>query len=132
MSVRIDQALIESFRAGNFGLRIVYENNTSLGNPEDPFVELVILQGDIIPHTLQDLDQTTGVMNFIVCYPQDTGAIPAKTKVSEILTAYQVGREVTYNGVIVEVTGKQRLSNRNEAGYYQVIGQIRYLARLPR
>lgn len=131
-TVAIDQALVQSFINGRFGLPIAYENSQYEPQGSQPYVELVVLQGEIDPYTLHDTDISTGVMNCILRYPTNTGAIPAKRKAAEIIEYYFPGRRFIYNSLAVEITNRVRAFNRNEDGWYQIMVQISYTIRLPR
>lgn len=131
MSVAVDQALLSSFQSGNFRLPMAYEN-AHFTPSIAAYAELVVLQGEIEPYTLTDVDVNTGVMNCILRYPENAGAIPAKTKAGEIINYYTPGRRFTHNMVTVEVTSRTRTYNRNEDGWYEVGVQIAYIAFLTR
>ena len=116
MSIKIDQALVQTFIDGNFGLPIAHENVNYTPTAGTAYAELRVLQNDVTPFTLKDTDETDGVFRIRLFYPQDSGAVTAKTKADSIFDTYKVGAELTYSGVTVRIVSRQRQPGLAEAG----------------
>lgn len=132
MTIKIDQALIQSFIDGAFGLGISHENEDYAPTVGTAHVELKVMQNEVTPFSLDNLDDLTGLFQFTLKYPTNTGAIAAKTKCTEIFTAYPVGRELTYGGQTLKITGKQRVLAYPNGSWYNVVGRLNFVAILPR
>ena len=132
MSVKIDQALLSAFIAGDFGLPIAHENAPFEENTSVAYVALKLFQNENRPHDLAHTDSITGAFQCILRYPLNKGAIPAKIKLGEIFDYFRIGRRFEYAGQGLEVRSQHRFSNREEDGMYQVTGRINYRAYLPR
>lgn len=128
MSVKIDQALIARFMAGNHGLQVAHENLPFKPQQGTAYVELRVLPNDITPLSLSGSDETDGVFRVLLNWPRDGGAIPAKQKADEILARFPVGQRVDYDGQRVHVTATQRANGVAEDGWFRLVLSITYRA----
>lgn len=132
MSLKIDQAFTGDFIAQGFGLPIAHENDGYEPTPGTPYVALRIFANAVLPYTIGTHDDTTGLFQFSLNYPEGNGAIPAKTKAETIFAAYPVGRKLAYGGQLIHVTGHQRFDASPADGWFRVVGRINYRAFLTR
>lgn len=132
MSVEIDQALLSAFIAGNFGLPIAHENAGYTPKQGEAFVEVLINQNDITPFSLAGSNETDGTMSVILWYPMDAGAISAKNKAAEIMTAFFIGRTLTYAGQRVTIKSQRRQPGAPENGWYKLSIILSYWAAVAR
>lgn len=131
MSVKIDQAFVDAFIKGDFGLPIAHEN-ADYTPGSDPWVKLRTLPNDITPATLVGTNETDGVFRAILHYPAGSGAIVAKQKADEILAAFGVGAQVCYGGQCSTITNQYRQPGVVEDGWYRVVITIGYRAFIKR
>lgn len=132
MTIEIDQALIQTFVNGAFGLPIAHENQQYTPTAGTAYVEIRVLQNDATPFTLKDSDETDGVFRVRLFYPADTGAVNAKSKADEIFATYKIGTRLTYNNVSLTVMSNQRQPGLAEDGWYQLVLTINYRAYVAR
>ncbi|MGB1215641.1 MAG: phage tail terminator-like protein [Pikeienuella sp.] len=123
---------MSAFIADGFGLPVSHENEDYTPTGQTAYVALKVLHTPAAPFDFAHRDEVSGFLQFDLRYPAGSGAIPAKTKRSDIFAAYPVGRTVTYSGQAVTVTGKHAVSNRVDGGWYLVIGRINWRAYVPR
>lgn len=128
--ISIDQALISEFIVGSFGLPVAYENEPLL--PSGPHAELLVLQNDVTPLTLNTTDATDGVFRIILRYPVNTGAVEIKQKADEIFHHFRIGKGCLYGGIITKITSQQRQPGIAEEGWYKIVLTLGYRAFLPR
>lgn len=131
MSIKIDQALVSAFIAGNFGLPIAHENDDFTPTAGTAHVALTVIRNRADPITMGagGMDETTGILQAIVKYPEGAGAVPAKSKADDMLAYFTIGRVFTYSGQRVQIMSKDRGTGRNEAGWYQLILRFEFNAR---
>ena len=128
MSIKLDQALVQSFIDGAFGLPIAHENTDYVPVHGTPFAELAVFQNEVKPFDLNTNDNVTGLLQIILRYPQGGVAVAAKAKADEILTNYKIGNVYTYGGQALTVTGRQRFSNTQSGGWYEVGLRVNFVA----
>lgn len=134
MSVKIDQALVQAFIDGAFGLPIAHENETYEPTPGTAHAILQVVRNEAVPLTFGDngVDETTGFLQATLRYAPNTGAIAAKAKADSLLSYFRIGRVFTYSGQRVQIVGKDRGSGRVEDGWYQLITRFEFNARTER
>jgi hypothetical protein len=126
--LKVDQALVQSFINGAFGLPIAHENIAYTPVNGVPYTELLVLPNDKTAFSVSDTDETDGVFRAILRYPVDTGAIAAKTKADEIFNIYKIGSSISYSGQSVEIVAVSRQPGVVESGWYKIIISVRYRA----
>jgi hypothetical protein len=126
--VKIDQAFVSAFKAGDFGLPIAYENEQypAKGSPKGAYAELLMIQNNVTPFSLAHTDETDGIFRVILRYPANGGAIPAKQKAESIANAFRVGRRISYDGVTATVIGSSRVPGVPEDGWYKQVLSFQY------
>lgn len=129
--LKIDQALVERFTGGGFGLPIAHENApyTPTGAP---YAELLVLQNDRTPYSLADSDETDGVFRVILRYPVNGGAVAIKTKADEIFAAFKIGQRLTYSGQTLTILSQQRQPGVPEDGWFKLVLTMAYKANIAR
>lgn len=132
MMLRIDQAFVSDFITQAFGLPIAHENVDYTPTAGTPYVEVRTFQNAVLPADLATLNDTTGLFQFILRYPEGAGAIPAKAQADTIFAAYPVGRRLTYDGQSLTITGYERPEAVPEDGWFKVLGRIYYRADIAR
>lgn len=128
MSLRIDQALTSRFIAGAYGIGIAHENLPYSPTIGTAYAELNVLPNDETAFSANDSDETDGIFRIILRYPENAGAIPAKTMADSIFDGFKVGDKFTYDGQMVEITGRQRAPGVRETGWYKLVLSIAYQA----
>ncbi len=132
MSVKLDQALVQSFIDGAFGLPIAHENDDYSPVAGTAYAELEVVNNLEKGFTLNDLNDITGYLQIGLNYPTGAGAIPAKTKKTEITDAYPIGRVLTYSLQSLEISGIQQPTPAPRDGWYRRLIRINFVAYLPR
>lgn len=129
--LKIDQALVQRFTSGGFGLPIAHENApyTPTGQP---YAELLVLQNDRTPFSLADSDETDGVFRVILRYPVNGGAVAIKTKADEIFAAFKIGQRLTYSGQTLTIVSQQRQPGVPEEGWFKLLLTMAYRANIER
>ncbi len=130
--VKIDQAFVSSFIAGDFGLEVAHENQPFSPTTGTEYAELRTLANDVTAYDLSTRDITDGVFRVILRYPANSGAIAAKTKADEIFSAYPIGSLVTYEGQAATIISQQRQPGVSEDGWYSLVLTLGYRAKLQR
>lgn len=128
----IDQALVNTFINGGFSLSIAHENIDFTPTAGTAYAELLVLQNDVTPATLNDSNDTDGVFRVILRYPANGGAIAAKTKADQIFTVFRIGTRLTYNGVTLTILGNSRQPGLAEDGWYKLVLDMPYRANIAR
>jgi len=131
-AVKIDQAFVQAFIDGGFGLPIAHENIAYTPTTGTAFVELSTLANDVTGYDLSSRDITDGIFQAILRYPVGTGAIAAKTKAEEIFRAFPIGSLVEYDGQAATIASQQRQPGAATDGWYSVVITLGYRAKLAR
>jgi hypothetical protein len=131
MSVKIDQALVQAFDAGGFGLPIARENTPYQPSVGTAHAVLQVVRNPAAPLTMGEggMDETTGFLQATLKYPENDGDMIAKAKADDILFHFRIGRVFTHNTQRVQIVGKDRGTGRNEAGWYQLVLRFEFEAR---
>lgn len=132
MSVKIDQAMVQTFVNGGFNLPIAHENLAYEPVPGTPYAELINLPNDTTPLSTNDTNETDGVFRIILYWPQNEGSIQAKLKADEILAVFSIGTKVCYQSQCATITRSSRYKGVAELGWYHVVITIAYTAFLTR
>jgi hypothetical protein len=128
MTIKIDQALIEHFISGGFGLPIAHENDAYDPSTGDAYAEIRVFQNDATGLTLDETDETDGLFQIILRYPVNGGAVAIKKKADEVFGAFRIGQQLTYEGQALTITRHQRQPGVAEAGWYKIDLLITYRA----
>ena len=132
MSLKIDQAFVQSFIDGAFGLPIDYENMPYTPVSGTAFAELINIPNPIDSLTFADMNETSGIFRIILRYPADGGAIAAKTKAEEIMAHYPIGSSVAYSGQSATIRSVDRQAGVVEDAWYTLVVSIRYISFITR
>ena len=132
MSLKIDQAFVQSFIDGSFGLPVDYENMPYTPVSGTAFAELIHLPNPIDSLTFADMNETSGIFRIILRYPADGGAIPAKTKAEAIMAHYPIGSSVAYSGQSATIRSVDRQAGVVEDAWYTLVVSIRYISFITR
>lgn len=132
MTLAIDQALVQSFIDGAFGLPIAHENAGYIPTAGVAFSELRVFLNPERPFTLAGKNSITGLLQVVLSYPTGNGAIAAKTMAETISDTYPIGRKITYGGQSLEITEKQRASAAIVNGWYRLALRFNFVAYTPR
>lgn len=126
MSIRIDQGLTNRFISGTYGLPIAHENLSYSPVVGTAYAEIFNIPNDETAFSVTDSDETDGVFRVILWYPENDGAVPAKTMADTIFNDFKIGQRITYNEQKIEITGRQRTLGVREAGWYKLVLSISY------
>jgi len=130
--IKVDQAFIQAFINGGFGLEIAHENILYEPTTGTEYAELINIPNDITPLSLNDTDETDGLMRIILRYPENEGAIQAKTKADEIMAVFKIGSRVCYSSQCATVTRISRQKGVAEDGWHKTVVTIGYRAFIAR
>ena len=124
----IDQAFVNEFIAQGFGLDIAHENTDYEPTAGTEFVSIRLLPNDVTPLSYTNSDETDGIFRIILNWPQGEGAIQAKNKADEIISAFKIGTKLSYSSQKVTVTTAYREIGEAIDGWYRIIVSIGYYA----
>jgi len=130
--LEIEQAFTADFIAQGFGLPIAHENSGFEPVAGTPYVELTMFPNDETGASLAHRNETDGFFQFVLRYPENGGAITAKTMRETMLAAYPVARILTYGGQKVHITGQHGMRGINEGGWFRLTCAVFYRAFTPR
>ena len=122
----VDQAFISSFVNADFGLPIAHENRDYTPVQGTAYAEILVLQNDKTPWSVEDVDESDGVFRVILRYPSGQGVGAIKNKADEIIDTYEIGSRIIYNDQEIEVTAVNRAVGVQEHGWYKIITDVRY------
>ena len=122
----VDQAFISSFVNADFGLPIAHENRDYTPVQGTAYAEILVLQNDKTPWSVEDVDESDGVFRVILRYPSGQGVGAVKNKADEIIDNYKNGSEITHNGQTVKIISVNRAVGVQETGWYKMMVDIRY------
>jgi len=143
MSLKIDQAFINTMMGAGLALDIVHENGvystwsgsayTTVTGVYTPVIGRAYLEIKVFPvltdsHDLNNTDDHVGLFQCIVRYPNDTGSIAAKTKAEAVLALFKAGTGISYSGQTINIISQSRDGGRVEGGYYQIVVRANYRA----
>jgi hypothetical protein len=126
--LKVDQCLVKSFIDGAFGIGIAHENLNYTRTTGTAYAEIRVLNNDVTGYDTDEADETDGVFRVALYYPQNAGAITAKTKADAVMSYYYIGRTFAYDGQRVIIRSKSRAEGLPEAGWYKIIVSITYKA----
>lgn len=132
MSIKIDQAFIDSFINASFGVEIAYQNLPYEPTSGTAYAELLNIPNDITALDLKNTNETDGLFRVILRYPADSGAITPKTKAESIMANYPIGSSVSYSGQSAIITAVNRQAGIVEEGWYVTVITITYRAFITR
>ena len=132
MSIKIDQAFIQSFIDGAYGLETAYQNQPYTPTAGTPYAELLNIPNDITALDLKDTNETDGLFRIILRYPVDSGAFAAKNEAETIMASYSIGSSVSYSGQSARITAVNRQQGVVEESWYVTLITISYRAFIPR
>ena len=132
MSIKIDQAFIQAFIDGAFGLPIAHENSDYSPAAQTAYAELLNLPNDITAFSLNDSNETDGLFRIILRWPENEGSINAKTQADTIMSAFGIGTDVCYSGQCATIVTQDRGNGFNEEGWYKILITIGYYANITR
>lgn len=132
MTVKIDQAFINTFIDGSFDLPIAHENIQYNPTAGTEYAELINLPNDITPLSINDSNETDGIMRVILYWPSNAGSIAPKSKADEILSVFKIGAKVCYDSQCATVVSNSRYKGVSESGWYKTVISIGYVAFIAR
>lgn len=134
MSIKIDQALTQGFIDGAFGVQIAHENVNFEPTGGTPWVRLTVFRNPAAPDTMGSAgkDETIGLFQATLHYPEGEYAVTAKQKADEIMAAFAIGTKLSYDDQEVLITKKDRGTGYNEDGWFKLNLRFTYNARTER
>lgn len=130
--ITVYQCLINSFIVGNFGLSIAHENIDFDPDFGTPYAEIKVLENDKSGYSVSTSDNTDGILQIILRYPINDGAINIRTKSQLIEDYYKIGKHFTYNNQEVIITGFNEYPGVPEIGWYKLVLSVKYTAFIKR
>jgi hypothetical protein len=131
-AVKLDQAFVQHFIDGDFGLPIAHENIAYQPVNGTAYAELRMLQNDITMLDLAHTNITDGVFRIVLRYPTGTSSIAAKTKADNIFAHFGLGSQVEFDGQAATIESHQRQPGVAESGWYVLVLTLGYRAKLQR
>lgn len=132
MSIKVDQALVQSFISGNFLLPIAHENIDYTPTVGTAYAEITVFDTGTEPLDLAHTNEQIGLFQCVLRYPVNTGAVAAKTKAEAIFNRFEIGSKHTYSGQDVWITAHDRQPGYPENGWYKIVMRMRYRAFITR
>ena len=132
MTAKLEQALVQRFIDGNFGLPIAYENNGYEPAAGTPYAEISTFVNDETPLSMNSSDQTDGFFQVILRYPENEYSWDAKNKADEIRNVFKIGLRLVNDGQKLTVTSRSADKGFNEDGWYKIVLRVFFTAVLPR
>lgn len=132
MTAKLEQALIEHFISGNFGLEIASENENFDPSELERYVAISSFVNDETAFSLNDSDQTDGFFQAILYYPVGELSMNAKNKADEIKRHFKIGLRLTRDGERLTITSRSSEPGANEDSWYKIVVRIFFTAVLPR
>lgn len=132
MTAKLEQALVQRFINGNFGLPIAYENDGFDPTAGVAYAEISSFVNDETAFSLNDSDQTDGFFQVILRYPTDGLSWDAKNKADEIRAFFKIGLRLENDGQKLTVTSRSADKGFNEDGWYKIVLRVFFTAVLPR
>jgi|TARA_R110002126_G_scaffold69418_1_gene175294 hypothetical protein len=132
VSIKIDQAFIQSFIDGAYGLETAYQNQPYTPTAGTPYAQLLNIPNDITALDLKSTNETDGLFRIILRYPVDSGAFAAKNQAETIMADYSIGSSVSYSGQSARITAVNRQQGVVEESWYVTLITISYRAFIPR
>lgn len=120
----IDQAFINQFIEADFGLPIAHENASYDPIPGTAYAELICINNDFTPYSLNDSLETEGIFRVILRYPTGGYSIAAKTMADLVLAAFPINSLVEYGTSKSKVIKHQRNTGAQEEGWYKIVVSI--------
>lgn len=128
MTIKVDQALINAFITGAFGLPIAHENIDYTPTVGTAYVELTVFDAGTAPLSMSDSDEQLGILQAILRHPPDAGAIAAKTAAEAIFDYFPIASRHLYSGQYVQILAHDRGAGRVVDGWYQIVCRVRFRA----
>ena len=125
---KIDQAFINTFINGDFGLSIAHENKDFEPTAGTEYVELINLPNDVTPLSINDTNETDGLMRVILYWPVNKGSTQAKLKADEILAVFSIGTRVCYDSQCATINRLSRHKGIVDGGWFHTVITIGYTA----
>jgi hypothetical protein len=132
LTAKLEQALVQHFIDAAFGLPIAYENNGYDPVPGTAYAELSTFVNDTSALSLNTSDQTDGLLQVILRYPEGEFSWDAKNKADAIGAVFKLGLRLKNDGHQLTVTRRAVQPGVNEAGWYKIVLRVFFIAVLPR
>ena len=126
--LKVDQAFIQSFINGNFGLSIAHKNKMFTPVVGTPYVELIVAQNEETAYSVSTTNQSDGVYRAILYYPENDprGQFPAREKAEQIRAHFPIESTISFGGTNVIIKTFQTSEGVPEAGWYKIVITMRY------
>jgi hypothetical protein len=132
MTAKLEQALVQQFINGNFGLPIAHENKAFEPSANTAYAEISSFVNDETALSLKHSDQTDGFFQVILLYPVNDFSWAAKNKADEIRNVFKIGLRLTNDGHKLTVIRRSADKGFNEDGWYKIVLRVYFTAVLPR
>ena len=134
MSLDLDNAFLNEWinTYSNFSIDTAHENIDYKPTAGTAYAELRMLPNGVEALSLADSNETTGIFRVILRYPLHKTAVAAKTKAEEIMSAFKIGKRISYDLNQLIVTSVKRDPGVPEDGWYKQVVSISYRAFLTR
>ena len=132
MTVALEQALIQRFIDGSFGLPVAYENKDFEPTAGEPYAEVSSFINDETPFSLNDSNETDGFLQIILRYPENDFSWDAKTKADQIRQVFKIGTRINTGDGRLVITQSGSDKGANEDGWYKLVLRFYFTAVIPR
>jgi hypothetical protein len=132
MSISVDKALTNSFINADFGIAIAHENKSYAPVNGTPYAQITVFDSGKVGASLSGWDQQVGIFQVVLRYPENKGAIQAKTKAEAILSHFKLYSEHSYEDQDVVITSIAKSHGHNEDGWFKIVLRMNFKSFTPR
>ncbi len=132
MSIKVDKALTNSFVSGAFGLPIAHENLPYAPVNGTAYAQITVFDSGKVAADLSTHDRQVGIFQVVLRYPENKGAIQAKTKAEAILSHFKLYSEHSYEDQAVTITAISKSHGYNEGGWFKIVLRMTFRSFTPR
>jgi len=133
MSIAVDQSLLHKFISifSSFSIDVAAENANYTPVEGTAYAEVRLLPNPEQSYSAET-SRATGMFRITLNYPLHAGAVEAKIKAEEIMTAYSALGCMTYDGARVTIVDVHRQGGFVLDGWYKMTISINYSAFISR
>lgn len=132
MSLLLEQALVQRFIDGAFDIGVAYENADYEPTAGSPYAELKTFFNDETPFSLKHSNETDGLMQVILRYPENDYSWTAKAMRDQIKTVFKIGLKLETAQGNLQIIRVSAQEGENENGWYKIVIRFFFTAVLPR
>lgn len=132
MTIALEQALLQRYIDGSYGLDVSYENADFDASAFTKFAKVDTFLNDVTPFSLKHSDETSGFFQVILYYLEGDLSWDAKQKAAEIVQGFKVGTRLNTSEGILTINRYSQGKGANEDGWFKIVLRFYFVAVLPR